>query len=158
MQQLWPRRHEVTEQRGEASMLKRSGWITGAIVAQFLWALALLATSVYLLVLTRSSAIRNEADAAEAISGLKIAASLIFAPAVVSLLSWFGLWKEKLWGWWMALVGNLLLLGMLAYAMIDDGWHNIDWDLAGMTTGSAIVPIFLLLPAVRRFYWKDSEP
>jgi len=42
MQQLWPRGHEVTEQRGEASMLKRSGWITGAIVAQFLWALALL--------------------------------------------------------------------------------------------------------------------
>jgi hypothetical protein len=42
--------------------------------------------------------------------------------------------------------------------MMDDGWRHIDWHLAAMTTGSAIVPIFLLLPAVRRFYSKDSEP
>jgi len=138
--------------------MKRSGWITGAIVVQFLWGLVLLAGSLYLLALTRSSAIRNETDATEAISGLTIAAAFLFAPAFIALLSGYGLWKEKLWGWWMAVVGNLLLLGMLVYAMIDDGWNNIDWDLAAMTMGSAIVAIFLLLPEVRRFYWKDSEP
>jgi hypothetical protein len=58
--------------------MRWSGWITGAIAIQFLWALFLLGTSLYLLALTRGSAIRDEADAAEAISGLRIAAALIY--------------------------------------------------------------------------------
>jgi hypothetical protein len=38
--------------------------------------------------------------------------------------------------------------------MVDDGLRNIDWDVAGITAASVVVPLVLVLPTVRRFYWK----
>jgi uncharacterized membrane protein (DUF2068 family) len=136
---------------GETSV-KRSGWVTGTIVMQLLWALALIGISVYLIVLAHISASRNGPGAAEAASGLKIAALTLFLPALLATISWYGLWKRKPWGWWLAVVANLAVMSILVYSMIDDGWSYFDWDLAGLTLASAVIPILLLLPVVRKFY------
>lgn len=135
--------------------MKRSGWITGVIVVQALWMLTLVGLPIYLLILARSSAIRSGPDAADAAHGLRVGAAVIALPAVLAIASSFGLWKQKLWGWWVALVSNSLMTGMLIYSTMDE--NTIDWDMFGLTVISAVLPILLLLPVVRKFYWRVAE-
>ncbi len=137
-------------------MTKVSGWVTGAIVLHFLWAFVLLTLPAYLLLLTRSAAILSEPDATEAISGLKIAAAILVLPALVASAACIGLWKKKLWGWWLGLIGNFTIVAMLAYSILDDGWHNPDWQLAGLKAAAVVPLVFLLLPVVRRAYWRST--
>lgn len=131
--------------------MRRSGWITGVVVMQAFWALALVALPIYLLVLARSRAIVAGPSGAEAASGLKIAAAVFVLPTLLAIASFYGLWKDKLWGWWLALVSNTLMLAMFVYSMVDDG--SVDWDMLALTVISAILPILLLTPVVRKFYW-----
>jgi hypothetical protein len=135
---------------------KRSGWITGVVVLQFLYVLVMLALPVYLLVLTRTSETRSGPDAAEEISGLRIAAAVVGAPALVALVAWFGLWKGKLWGWWLTVLTDLGLVGDFVYSLIDDGWKNVEWDVVALTLVGVLPVIYLLLPEVRKFYWRGS--
>jgi uncharacterized membrane protein (DUF2068 family) len=135
---------------------KRSGWITGVIVLQLLDALMLLALPLYLLALTRTSAVLNGANAAEEISGLKTAAAVVGSPAVLALVAWIGLWQEKLWGWWLAIFTDLGLVGLFVYSLIDDGWKNIDGQVATLSVVAMVPVIWLLLPKVRRFYWRGG--
>jgi uncharacterized membrane protein (DUF2068 family) len=130
--------------------MKRSGWITGAILLQALWAVALLGLTVFLLALARTTA-------PEASSGLKIGAMVLIVPALLATVSWYGLWKETLWGWWLALLTDIALMAMLIYSMVDEGLGNIDWEMAGVTGTSAVIPVLLLIPGVRRFYWHANE-
>lgn len=130
--------------------MKRPGWITGTIVVQALWAVVLVALTVFLLALARTTA-------PEASSGLKIGAMVLIVPALLATLSWYGLWKKTLWGWWLALLTDIVMMAMFIYSTIDDGLKNIDWPMAGVTISSAIVPVFLLIPAVRRFYWRATK-
>ena len=126
--------------------MNRSGWITGAIVVQALWALALVGLAVFLLILARTAS-------PEVSAGLKTGAEVLGMPALLAIASWYGLWKETLWGWWLALVTDFGLLAIFIYSVVDDGWGNIDWEMVGITVISAIVPVALLIPVVRRFYW-----
>jgi hypothetical protein len=126
--------------------MTRSGWITGAIVVQALWAVTLTGLAVFLLVMTRTAG-------PDASAGLKTGATVLGVPALLAISSWYGLWKQTLWGWWLGLLTDFALLAMFVYGMVDDGLRNIDWEMAGITVISAISPIFLLLPVVRRFYW-----
>jgi hypothetical protein len=135
---------------------KRSGWITGVIVLQFLYALIMLALPIYLLVLTRASETRNSPDASEEISGLRVAAAVVGTPALIAFVAWFGLWREKLWGWWLTVLTDLGLVGVFGYSLIDDGWKNIDWDVVVLTMIGVVPLVFLLFPQVRKFYWRDS--
>lgn len=137
-----------------ATPIRRSGWVGGVIVIQGLWMLALVGLPVYLLVLARSSAIVHGPDAADAAHGIRIGAAVITVPAVFAVVSTFGLWKERLWGWWIALLSNTLILGAMIYSTLDE--NSIDWDMAAVTVVSAILPILLLLPVVRKFYWQVS--
>jgi hypothetical protein len=66
--------------------------------------LMLLAVPVYLLVLARTSETRSGPDAQASIAGLKIAAAVVGGPALIALAAWIGLWKEKLWGWWLTVL------------------------------------------------------
>jgi len=136
--------------------MKRSSWITGVVVLQLFYVLMLLALPVYLLVLTRTSAVRNAPGAAEDISGLKIGAAMLGGPALVVLAAWIGLWKEKLWGWWLTVLIDLGLVGVFVYSLIDDGWRNIDWAVVVLALISLVPVIFLLVPKVRRFYWRGG--
>jgi len=137
---------------------KRSGWITGAVVLQLLYTLMLLALPVYLLVLTRAPETRSGPDAQASIAGLKIAAAVVGGPALIALAAWIGLWKEKLWGWWLTVLTDLGLVAVLVYSMMDDGWHNIEWDVVVLSVIPVVLVIYLLLPEVRRFYSKTRSP
>jgi uncharacterized membrane protein (DUF2068 family) len=127
------------------------------VVLQFLQALLLGGFSLFLLLLTRSTDIKQGQDAAEAISGLRIAAGLLGAPALLVLVSVYGLWKEKLWGWWCALFTDVGVTGLCLYSMIDDGLNNIDWDVAAFTIVPLLATFLLLIPVVRDFYWRVDE-
>jgi hypothetical protein len=135
--------------------MKRSGWITGIVVIQALWTLALIALPIYLLILTRSQGIVSGPAPKESIYGLKIGAAVMALPALFAIISTFGLWKEKLWGWWLALLSNAFVLMMLIYSMTDE--NTLDWDMFGLAVVSAVLPILLLLPVVRKFYWHAPE-
>jgi len=129
--------------------VNRSVWITGVIVAQALWALALIGLAVFLIILTRTAT-------SDVSSGLKIGAVTLAIPALLATVSWYGLWKETLWGWWLAFFSDVAIMGMLVYSAVDDGVRNIDWDVAAITVTSAIIPVFLLIPVVRRFFWRSA--
>ncbi len=133
-------------------MTKDSGWVVGAIVLHFAWAVILLGLSVFLLSLTRSSAILSEKNAADAVAGLRIAALILLPPSLLVFASWFGLWKRKLWGWWLALTSDSSIFGLLLYSTLDDGWRNPDWDAVGLAVAAAVPLVFLFLPTVRRTY------
>jgi hypothetical protein len=135
--------------------MKRSGWVTGAVVIQVFWMLALVALPIYLLFLTRSSGILNVPDGKEAAHGLKVWAAVVAVPAVLAIASAYGLWKEKLWGWWIALVSNTVILGLFIYSMTDE--NTIAWDMVAVTLVSAGLPILLMLTVVRKFYWRVTE-
>lgn len=126
--------------------MNRSAWITGVIVAQAVWASALMAIAVFLIILARTAA-------PEVSSGLKIGAVTLAVPALLATVSWYGLWKETLWGWWLAFLTNFALMVMLVYSMVDDGLRDIDWDMAGITVTSMILPVLLLTPGVRRIFF-----
>ena len=119
-------------------------------MVQGLWAVALVALTVFLLVLARTTG-------PEAASGLKTGAIVLRVPALLATLSWYGLWKKMLWGWWLALLTDIALMAMFIYSMIDDGVGNIDWEMAGVTVISVMAPVFLLIPAVIRFYWHATK-
>jgi len=137
--------------------MKRSPWVIGSAVLQLLMALLLVGICLFLLFLTRSTEIKQEQEAAEAISGLKIAAGMLGAPALLVIVGAYGLWKEKLWGWWLALLTDVGVTGLCLYSMIDDGWNNIDWDVAGFTIVPLLATVLLLIPAVRGFYWRADD-
>jgi hypothetical protein len=144
--------------RVEVMSAKRPVWITGVVVLQVFYTLMLLALPVYLLVLTRTSETRSGPGAAANISGLKVAAAALGVPALVGLVAWIGLWKGKLWGWWLTTLTDLGLVGIVVYSLIDDGWHNIDWSVVTLSAMALVPVICLLLPRVRRFYWDTRIP
>ena len=135
--------------------MKRSGWATGAIVAHFLCGALLLATCMLLLILTRHPEVRYGKDAADVVRWLKIAFGLLAPIAGVVFAGAWGLAKNKLWGWWLALLTDAGLFGTFLYGMIDDGLSNIDWDMFAFTAGTLVLTLWLLLPPVRRFYWEN---
>ena len=136
---------------------KRSGWITGVVVLQVLYTVMLLALPVYLLMLTRTAETRSGHDAAAEVAGLKIAAAVLGGPALVALVAWIGLWKGKLWGWWLTVLMDLGFVGMFLYSLVDDGWHNVDWAVVVLSVMALVPVVYLLLPQVRRFYWETRR-
>ncbi len=112
--------------------MKRSG-----VMSFLLYTLLLIAFPVYLLALGDGW-------------GLIFAAAAIGGPGIVALIGWVGLRKGRLWGWPIALFADLAVFVVLIYALIDDGWHNFDWAVAGMTVLSAAILAALFIPVVRR--------
>ena len=119
--------------RVAGNAIKRSGWVTGVVVIQALWMVALVSLPIYLLLLARSSGILNGPDGNDAAHGLRVGAVVIALPALFATLSCYGLWKRKLWGWWVALFSNTVMLGILIYSMADE--NTIDWEIVGVTAG-----------------------
>jgi len=130
--------------------MNRSVWITGVVVAQALWAFVLIVLAVILVILARMAT-------SDVASGLTIGAVTLAIPALLASVSWYGLWKGTVWGWWVALFTDVALLAVLIYSMVDDGIRNIDRGMVAMTMSSAIVPVFLLTPVVRKFFWRSTN-
>ena len=136
--------------------MRLPGWITGVVVAHVLCGVLLLGTCIVLLILIRQPDVKQRQDAAEAIWGLKVAAGIIAPLAAVVFVTAWGLWKKKLWGWWLALLTDAGLLGIFVYSMIDDGLDNIDWSLVAFTAAALVLVMLVLAPPVRRFYWVEA--
>ena len=123
--------------------MKRSGGISFVIVAQLLYTLLLIAFPVYLLALGDGW-------------GVIFAAAATGGPGIVALIGWLGLRKGTLWGWSVTLFADLAVFAILFYVLIDDGWHNFDWKLAGVTIVTASISAALFIPTVRRSYWQRA--
>ncbi len=135
--------------------MKRSGWIRFVTTMQLFFALSLIAFSLYVLVLAYRWGIHFEVH--DAATGLIIASAVLGGPGLIALVGWWALQRERRWGWFVALFGDLVMLGILIHSMIDDGWHNIDWDTALMAVLSTIISVCLFMPAVRRSYGQKPE-
>jgi len=137
--------------------MKRSGRITGVTIMQLLIALLLVGLCAYLLLLARFPQTRPGSDPASAVWGLEIAAGTIAPFASFALVGAYGMWRDRLWGWWLAFLADGIFAGVLMYCVADDGWNNADPELI-VSTALCLVPvILLLLPPVRRFYWETSR-
>lgn len=132
--------------------MKRSVLTTGVTVVQLLLGLGLAGSCAYLLLLARSS----EMGQAGAAQGLEIAAGLIAPFGLLALAGAYGLWRNKLWSWWLALLVDLALVSLWVGSMIDDGWRDLDMTLVAFTLASLLPVVLLLVPGVRRFYWGKS--
>src|SRR5207245_1146649 len=97
------------------------------------------------------------ADPAAAVWRLEIAAGTIAAFASVALVGAYGMWRDRLWGWWLAFLADGIFAGVLMYCVADDGWNNADPELIVSTALFLVPVILLLLPPVRRFYWETSR-
>lgn len=86
-----------------------------------------------------------------------IASMILGAPSLVALIGWLGLRKERLWGWYVDLFSDLILLGILTYSMIDDGSHNFEWLVAGLTCFPLAGLVLLFAPTVRKLYWQSDS-
>lgn len=121
--------------------MKRSGWTNFVIVVQLLYALSLIGLPIYLL-------IRGDGW------GVIFVSAALGCPGIAALIAWFGLRKGSKWGWWGVLSADLVVLAILIYGLVDDGWHNIDWDLLGIAVVAAIVTAALFIPSFRK--WQRS--
>jgi uncharacterized membrane protein (DUF2068 family) len=127
-------------------------------VIQLFFRVALAGGGFYLLWLTRTAEMRNARDAEMAIHGLYIAAALFLPLGLLVLIGGAAMWKGKLWGWWLAMITDASLMLVFVYSLIDDGLKRADSDDIAATVLSIIPVILLLLPAVRKSYWRKSPP
>lgn len=134
--------------------MKRSVLVTAIAVLQSLLTLVLAGVTIYLVWLAHSPNILAEPDAADASHGLMIGAKVIAGPAIVSCISSWGLWKNKRWGWWLALVMHVIIFATLAYGTLNE--NSIDTEEIVVTLCFLVVPILLLLPRVRKAYWSSA--
>lgn len=131
----------------------QSSWITGTKVVQLSVAASWLGVVVFLLWLIRAPETRQVPDPRAAVWGLEVAVGIVAPIALLGLAGAYGTTRNRLWGWWVALLVDLAAVLMLVFGMIDDGWKNIDPALVSITAASAAPIVLLLLPGVRRFYW-----
>lgn len=136
---------QVTEKRPVA--------VTSVTLLQFLLGFLWLGITIYLLVLSRSAEMKGY-DSGAAVRGLEIAAAIVSPGAIFGLIAAYALRKDKLWGWWLSSIINGAFAALLIYSMIDDGWRDLDSEMVGFTLLSLIPVVLLLLPSVRKFYWR----
>jgi hypothetical protein len=108
-------------------------------------------------VLARSPEIVNDKDGAEAAHGLRIAAGLCAPLALIYFVAVYGLWKDKLWGWWLGFLLNLAAAGTLVYSVIDDGWSHSDATDIALPAVFIVLLVLFVIPAVRRHYWGPGD-
>jgi hypothetical protein len=131
--------------------------VTGVVVVQFLSAALFMGTCIVLVVLIRQAELKHGPDRASTVQGLKLALGILAPLATVVLVGAWGLAKNRPWGWWLAFLIDVGLLGILLYSMVDDGLDNIDWDMFQFPVVAFVLVAWLLAPAVRCFYWADTE-
>jgi uncharacterized membrane protein (DUF2068 family) len=137
--------------------MRRSGLVIGVTIVELLLALLLVGISIFLALWMRSAEVQQSLNAADEIFGLRIAALVLVIPGVIMLLAAMGMWKDKLWGWWLALLIDLSIATTLFYSVIDDGWRVADREDIALAVISVVPIVLLLIPAVRKHYWQNSE-
>ena len=140
----------TTETRRHREGLKWSIWVTGSLVLQGLAAVALLGLAAYSVIWT----VRHSTGARDNRLALY---SAFFG--LLGGIGWYGLWRRKRWGWWLACICNWVLAARFVYNFIDivnvNGWSVVDWGFVVITAYSLALPIWLLMPGTRKVYWKN---
>jgi len=136
--------------------MKRPLLITIVTLLQLLLGLLLAGLTIYVLALTRSPEIMAEPDAADAVRGLLVGATVLGVPAVITLAAWWGLWKGRFWGWVLSLGTDVGMLGVGVYSIVHD--NNANFEMLTLTVGFLLSLALLLVPEVKRFYWAVSRP
>jgi uncharacterized membrane protein (DUF2068 family) len=131
-------------------MAMKTRVIAVAALAQLALALLLTGLTMCILFLMLSFGTLKHANTAQAAYGLAIGAAMFGIPGVASLFASWGLWKRRLWGWWLALLSNVALCGLFGLGVVADGPYEIDWTVVALAAICAGLTIFLLLPPVRR--------
>lgn len=134
--------------------MKRPALVTVIASLQSLLALILAAGTVYLVWLAHSPQILAEPDGADAAHGIMIGAVAAGGTTVIVLISCWGLWKNKRWGWWLAMMVHVIIVAVMGYGTVDDS--PIDMDSFVITLCFLAFLIFLLIPKVRKFYLRGA--
>ena len=82
----------------ERRIVRRSGWVTGVVVAQFLGGAILVGTCIVLLVVFHGSELTQGPDPAAAVQGLKLAIAILGPMTLVVFVGAWRLVKIRLWG------------------------------------------------------------
>ncbi len=141
----------------EEKLAKRSGWVTGVVVAQFLCSALFAGACLILLVLIRQMRQQHGDERESTVQALKLAIWIIGPTALILLLGAWGMLKDKLWGWWLAFLTDFAFFAIFLYSVIDDGLKDIDWDVFAFAGASLLLVVWLLVPSVRRHYWNPDS-
>jgi len=76
---------------------------------------------------------------------------------VLALVCWWGLGKEELWGWWLALCANAVICGLLILDSLSLGLRETYFQPATIALLSTAGVVLLLTPAVRKLYSTRSS-
>lgn len=162
--QGWGRPQGYPDQRGSKAVdygdseaqkrrVKRSIWETVSLVLLGVWSLVLLGLAAYSLALS----VRYPAFTRDNIS-LALFSALFGS---FGAIGWYGLWRRKRWGWWLASICSWGLAVRFVYIFIHfvntDGWAIVDWAFAVSTAYSLALPIWLVMPGTRKAYWNKTN-
>jgi hypothetical protein len=140
----------TTETRSHGEDAKRSVWVTVSLVLQGLWTLALLGLAAYSLTFS----VRYPRTARDSMAFALFSA----LQGLLVGIGWYGLWRRKLWGWWLACICSWALTARAVYvAVVEVGWSMISWGHLGFIAYLLILPICVVMPATIRFYWNKTN-
>lgn len=124
-----------------------------SLVLQGLWTLSLLVLAAYSMVLS----VRHQRFARD----YRSLSLFLVALGLLGVIGWFGLSRRKLWGWGLACICSWGLAAEFVCHFIDivtiNGWSVVDWGFAVSTASSLILPIWLVMPGTRKFYWNHTS-
>jgi len=132
-------------------MKPRPTMATGVAGFQTVMAIILCAAVVYLWVVSLSSRVTHSNNALQVALEMRIAGTVVLLPAILAVIASWGLWKNRTWGWWIALVLSVLILAPMVLDVIEERALELD-DMAA-TVPFLIFAVLLFVPKVRRFYW-----
>jgi uncharacterized membrane protein (DUF2068 family) len=126
--------------------MRRPWLVTTTAAGQSIAGVAL--TAVYLLVWFNNAGEAGGPDI--------LVVAILGLLAVLVILACWGLWKSKAWGWWLAVLMNLL--GLVTY-LWDPVTRRVwpDKDELAFIVLFIVLVVLLLFPQVRRFFLRKKE-
>lgn len=133
--------------------------VIAVALLETLGSVALVATAIFLLVLAHKARLKPPAaNPEQEARGLVEAAEIVAGMALPAVLSCWGLWKGRRWGWWLATFINAVGLTIFLWDPITSHARP-DADELTFIAMFAVLLLLLFLGPVRRFYLrKDKNP
>jgi uncharacterized membrane protein (DUF2068 family) len=128
--------------------MKRPKLVTTVALLQLIWGAFFTGLALWMVWDAHS---RHEAGAwADAGRSLEYGfAEYAGAAGAILLVSNYGLWKARRWGWWLAVVADALAVALIAPHEVDNLHAGDVW----VPLVFAMIVVFLLIPRVRKFYF-----
>lgn len=138
-------------------MRKKPAVVVVVVVLQTIFTAVLICGAVYLGFLIRSApAGKTPEETREILFGLKIAAWGAALCAVPVLLACWAMWRNRRWGWWVAVVFYLISLAAMLYGPVIEH-EDVDTDDMAVAAVFFVLIVLLFLPPVLRFYLRGMQ-